>query len=641
MRQDERVDAAIEVVGGQVIDKFAPVQQRDDGGVRASRCQRPVIPTAPNAEPDAIARPEQGRGDDEISCGETAGVDVLAAGLIDAVPAGHEIVPTGVERPGRRAASIDEGALREDGRQHGETLGHQGVDQVARVGLGRDRQVAGDGLRAQRCGQCDHGLSAARVIGNSLRDVHHGSASPCLDAQCSLGVGDLRWRQGASGRVNGAHSPIVGTMALFGRRKKAVEDVVEEVAPAPTLPTPPAPGPDGLRSLPDHRSYVLSQIESLPPFGMKLLDAWGLALCEDLRADVDVPDQQVAATDGYAMRAADVEGSSFEVRQTLRIKDGDAIKVGATTRIAAGDPLPEGADAVLPTDRAEIADDVLTVSYPVAVGDNVLARGAHITADDVIARTGDVVDTRIVSLLAAAGIDKVMARPRPRVAVISVGGDLVDPGRRSATGQDYDINSFLLSSAAKRDGASVWRMGAASRDFDLLRELVADQLIRADLILAAATTQADREALEAVMSDLGLTDFADLSIHPGRRQGFGLIGEDEVPMLMLPGDSLATFIGYHTVARPVIRKLMGAEPYGHQAVMCYSEDTITSDRRALEFALARVEMRDGNRQAAVLGDLRTPTLVDLSQANALVVLPEDKMIVRPGDKVMCWLLDRV
>lgn len=427
-------------------------------------------------------------------------------------------------------------------------------------------------------------------------------------------------------------------MALFGRRKPALE---EDVVPAevPQLPDPPVLNVDGLRTLSDHRKYVLSLVDPLPPFGLKLLDAWGLALYEDLRSEVDLPDAQVAAVDGYALRAADADGSGLAKPAKLHIRNDSVLTAGTAAPVISGQDMPVGADAVLPFDRAEVDGDLLTATCLVSAGDFSLAPGAHLRIGDTIARVGDRVDTRIVSLLAATGIEKVLVRPRPRIAVIGVGENAIDPGHQLGDGQSFDINSYLLSAAAMQDGATVWQMGAIPHEIDALKEVVADQLIRTDLILASADRHEDCRALEQVMTSLGMTDFADLAMFPGRHQGFGLIGEDRIPMLMLPGEANAAFISYQAIARPIIRKLMGNEPYVHQAMMCHTNDTITSDSRVLEFALAKTDLYDGVRYVSVLGDPRTPTLGDLAKANALVVLPEGKSLVQPGETVLAWALD--
>lgn len=428
-------------------------------------------------------------------------------------------------------------------------------------------------------------------------------------------------------------------MALFGRGKKEnVEQVV--VVPAPRLLDPPAVNEAGMRSLTEHRNYVLSMIQSLPPFGMKLLDAWNLSIYEELSSDFDLPPFAVAATDGYAVsvgykhRASATDNA--ESPDSAASAEEDRSLIGYTlspdggTPVLAGEPLPEGTDAVIPF------GDVLSNSE-VKAGDYVLARGAQLAKGATIANQGDLVDTKVVALLAAAGIDKVMARPRPRISVISVGDALVEPGHPKYGSQEYDVASFLLATAAKKDGATVWCTGAVTKDPDRLREVISDQLIRSDLILITGHEPADFEAIRAVTSTLGAVDFPELALN-SRNHGFGLIGEEKIPFLLLPGDAADTFIAYHAIVRPVIRKLMGTEPYGHSAVACVSDSSAVSAEDVLEYGFAHAEMINDRHHVRILGNLHAPTLTDMARANALVILPAGKTLIEPGDTLMSWLL---
>lgn len=428
-------------------------------------------------------------------------------------------------------------------------------------------------------------------------------------------------------------------MALFGRGKKEdIEQIVE--VPKPKLFDPPEANEAGLRSLTEHRNYVLSMIESLTPFGMKLLDAWSLAIYEELSSDFDLPPFAVATTDGYAVHvgktaggslADDAESPEFKARPKEPEPIGDSTLSGsAGIPILAGEPLPDGTNAVVPFGKEPLIAEV-------KAGDYVLARGSQLAKGAAIANKGDLVDTKVVSLLAAAGIDKVMARPRPRISVISVGDKLVEPGHPKYGSQDYDVTSFLLATAAKKDGGTVWRTGAMTKDVVKLREAISDQLIRSDLILITGHDAADFDAIRKVTKTLGAVDFPELALN-SQNHGFGLIGEERIPFLLLPGEAADTFIAYQSIVRPVIRKLMGTEPYGYSAVACVSDSSAVSTEDVLEYGFARAEMIDDRRHVSILGNLHAPTLTDLAQANALVILPAGKSVVEPGDTLMVWLL---
>ena len=167
-------------------------------------------------------------------------------------------------------------------------------------------------------------------------------------------------------------------------------------------------------------------------------------------------------------------------------------------------------------------------------------------------KEGDHLGPRDIGVLAGIGLDKVKVRPRPRVVVISTGSELVDPGLELSNEQQiFDSNSYLLAAATKAAGADVFRVGQVSDDHDALKQLIGDQLLRADLILTTGgVSQGDFDIVKAVMPEMGACDFAQVAMQPGKPQGFGLIGHDRVPMIMLPGNPVSAFVSFEAFVRP-------------------------------------------------------------------------------------------
>ena len=147
--------------------------------------------------------------------------------------------------------------------------------------------------------------------------------------------------------------------------------------------------------------------------------------------------------------------------------------------------------------------------------------------------------------------------------MISTGTELVEPGDAlERDEQIFDSNSYLLAAAVRGAGAQVFRVGQVGDDGELLKRVVLEQLLRADLILTSGgISQGDYDVVKAVMPEIGVCDFASVAMQPGKPQGFGLIGADQVPMIMLPGNPVSSFVSFEVFVRPVIRKLMGAQPY--------------------------------------------------------------------------------
>ena len=435
-------------------------------------------------------------------------------------------------------------------------------------------------------------------------------------------------------------------MPLFGRKK--TEDPPAR-APWDPLPLPPPTRPDGLRSMDDHRGYVLSCVTELPAFGQQLLDAVGLAVCEDVISPISLPGFDNSAMDGYAVRAADVATASPEAPVRLpvvgEVPAGQApphtLSPGTAMKIMTGAPVPPGADAIVPYEATDRGSADVTVHLPSELGQHFRRAGEDVAAGQRVLAEGEQLDPRSIGLLAAIGRDKVLVRPRPRVVVIATGSELIPPGRPLPSAyQIYDSNSYLLAAAARDAGAQVFRVGMVSDDPEKVRELITDQLVRADLILTTGgVSQGDYDVVKAAMPDLGATEFVQVAMQPGKPQGFGLIGDDRIPMIMLPGNPVSAFVSFEAFARPVIRKLMGVTPYTRMPVRARATHAMgsTVGRRQLARGIVSHD-EDGNRLVSLAGGHGSHLIGDLARANALVVLPEETDLVAAGDAVEIWPL---
>ena len=428
-------------------------------------------------------------------------------------------------------------------------------------------------------------------------------------------------------------------MALFGRRKVTpeVEDEPEEVEPAVLPPAPPL-NEAGLRTVEDHTEYLLSLVEPLPPFGMSVLEAWDQVICEDIDSMINVPPNNTAKVEGYAVRASDLvdeDGGMVEslelIDQTERLPVGNAVAVGV-----AG-VLPKGANAVLPRSFAEEEGSLLHLLDAVGEGDYLRAAGEHLAVGTRLLSQGDVLNDRNIGMLAGAGIHKVFVRPRPRVVVVSSGPELVEPGDSVHHGQTLDSNSFMIAAAARAAGATVFRVAIHSSDPDELKLTISDQLIRADLLISTTSgRREDYEAVAAAMNEIGLTDSVEVAMSPGRTQTFGLIGEERVPMVMLPGNPVSAYVSFHAFVWPLIRRLAGADESRRQ-VRAIATTAMRSSLNQLHLLRGDVYTESSIRRVERVSD--PYAMSELSRSNALILLDEETELVRAGEPVRCWLLE--
>ena len=163
-----------------------------------------------------------------------------------------------------------------------------------------------------------------------------------------------------------------------------------------------------------------------------------------------------------------------------------------------------------------------------------------------------------VGLLAAVGRERVLVHPRPRLSVLSVGGELVDVSRTPGNGQVYDVNSYALAAAGRDAGAEVNRVGIVDSDPKKLREAVEGQLSRAEaVVIAGAVGGVAAEGVRRVLSDLGEMEVTRIAMHPGSVQGFGQLGADRVPVFLLPANPVSALVVFEVMVRPLIRLSLG------------------------------------------------------------------------------------
>jgi len=226
------------------------------------------------------------------------------------------------------------------------------------------------------------------------------------------------------------------------------------------------------------------------------------------------------------------------------------------------------------------------------------------------------------------------------VVVISTGAELREPGSRLGEGQIYDSNSYTMAACARDAGAVVYRVGIVDDDPKRVMDTISDQLVRADMVITTGgVSMGAYDVVKEELSKLGTVDFPQVAMQPGKPQGFGVVGEDEVPIFTLPGNPVSAYVSFEVFVRPALRKLMGQMPYRRRLVPGVTLDGFSSPARRRQFVRAAATSGDEGWMASTVGGHGSHLLGGLSRANALIVVPEDVTAVRAGDQVELMLLD--
>lgn len=407
-----------------------------------------------------------------------------------------------------------------------------------------------------------------------------------------------------------------------------------------------------MRSVEEQQAKVMAAAVAPRPVRVAIAEAQGLMCAEEVVTERPLPGFDQAAIDGYAVRSVDVlgvESAEDGASGSISLPVMAVIEAGTRTpsrlqpkqaaRVQTGAPMPTLADAVLPMRWTDGGQARVRVLRGVRSGAYVRRTGDDVQPGDVAVRSGAIIGSAQVGLLAAVGRERVLVHPRPRVTVISVGGELVDISRTPGNGQVYDVNSYALAAAARDAGAEVNRIGIVSTEPAALREVVEGQLSRAEVVvIAGAVGGAAAENVRSVLSALGDMEVSRIAMHPGSVQGFGQLGREGVPTFLLPANPVSALVVFEVMVRPLIRLSLGKRQPLRRIVQARALSPINSVAGRKGFLRGQL-MRDqdtGDYLVQALGGAVSGSshlLATLAEANCLVIVASEVDQVRTGEVV--------
>ena len=402
-----------------------------------------------------------------------------------------------------------------------------------------------------------------------------------------------------------------------------------------------------MKTVDEHLGDILDAVRPLPPIASSLLESHRCRLAEDVTAPDALPAFDNSAMDGYAVRAADVSRASEDRPVSLPVV-GDipagstgafAIRPGMCMRIMTGAPLPTGADTVIPVEWTDGGIAQVRITQRASAGQCIRRRGEDVEPGDVVLRSGEQLGASQVGMLAAIGRRDVLVRPRPRVAVLSTGSELAEPGARLEPGQITDANSYTLTAAAIEAGCVGYRHGIVADEPHAVLTTIEDQLLRADAIVTSGgVSMGAYDVVKEVLAELGSVRFEQVAMQPGKPQGFGLIGEDKVPIFTLPGNPVSALVSFQVFVRPALYQLQGLEPDSLPVVRAFLTAPLRSPEGKRTFARAQLVRRGGGHAVTPVGGQRSHQLADLAASNALIVVPEKVTEFAAGEEAEVMVL---
>jgi molybdopterin molybdotransferase len=376
----------------------------------------------------------------------------------------------------------------------------------------------------------------------------------------------------------------------------------------------------------DALARILAAIPTLPAVDVRLLDALGLVLAEDVAADRDVPPFRNSAMDGYAVRGEDVARAPTKLRVVGEIAAGGtparAIATGEAMRIMTGAPLPDGADTVVRVEDTDNHSDLVTIGVATARGTAVRQAGEDLHRGDMVLARGAVLRAAEIGVLASVGRARVRVHKRPRVAVFSTGDEIVDLDAPLADGKIRDANRYSLASAIRAAGADAWVRGIVPDRPDALRVALREAGAADAVVTSGGVSVGDHDHMKPVLSELGTIDFWAIAIRPGKPLAFGEIrdGDRRVPIFGLPGNTVSALVTFEIFVRPALLRMQGRRNVARPRVPARLLDRIEKPPSLRVFARGIYDAGAGTVRTT--GPQGSGILRSMALANCLIDLPE-------------------
>ncbi len=363
-----------------------------------------------------------------------------------------------------------------------------------------------------------------------------------------------------------------------------------------------------------------------------LAQSMGRVLAEDVVAQRSNPPQPNTAVDGYGFAGPIAEGAQVmpltEGRAAAGIPFDGTVPSGRALRVLTGAALPEGVDTVILEEDVTVQDGHIAFHGPLKQGANTRRAGEDIAAGEVALTAGRKLTPADMALLSAVGISEVLVRKPLRVAVLSTGDELVEPGETAGVGEIFDANRPMLLSLIDRMGFVPVDLGRVADDRETLRAKLDEASTQADVILTSGGASAgDEDHVSALLREAGAMQEWRIALKPGRPLALGIWSG--TPVFGLPGNPVAAKVCTLIFARPALCQMSGqgwAEPQGFEVPAAFEKRKKPGRREYL-----RARIREG--RVEVFHSEGSGRISGLSWAEGLVEIEDGARHIQPGDLV--------
>ncbi len=387
-------------------------------------------------------------------------------------------------------------------------------------------------------------------------------------------------------------------------------------------------------------------ISPLPPVEAPLASALGRVLGRDVSSPIDLPPFPQSAMDGYALRAGDCRTASAEHPARLRLVGTIAagklaqiprLSSGEALRIFTGGHLPQGADAVLRQEDAQVEGDTLLVRRALPAGQDIREQGEELQKGDLLARAGSRITPGLLGALAIAGLTQVQVHRAPRISLLTTGDEVVAGGQELQPGEVYDANSHLVTAWLRAGGYRLSVTDHLADDLELTKRALAEALVGSDLVITVGgVSVGERDYILAAAESVGVEQvFWRVRQRPGKPLFFGRSGEKL--LLGLPGNPGAVFVGLLVHLRRALDLLEGAARPRPGFLPGRLADPLVADAQQDIWLRSRMELSPrGEAWLHPLPHQSSHMISNLAACTVLVRIPAGRGELSPGE-IVTWI----
>ena len=371
---------------------------------------------------------------------------------------------------------------------------------------------------------------------------------------------------------------------------------------------------------------------------VSLQQALGRVLAEPCFSSLSVPPADNSAMDGYVLRCQDWQASDCVLPISQRIPAGEspqALSPGTVARIFTGAMIPEGADAVIMQEKAQLEGDGVCFSEAPKMGENIRRVGEDIASGDEILSVGQRLRPQDIGLAASVGLSELTVYRPLKVAIFSTGDELTEPGEPLLTGHIYNSNRYVLISLLQSMGCTVVDLGRVEDSLEATMKTLEAASQDTDVVITTGgVSVGEEDYVKEAVESLGQLNLWRVAIKPGKPLAFGRIGD--ALFLGLPGNPVSAFVTFCVLGRSLLLKMQGVRDTGLPLMSAVAGFDWLRPGKRQEYVRVRMQTdNQGAQQLQIFPHQGSGVLTSTVWAEGLAVIPIDR-VIRVGDNID-WL----